>query len=97
MFKQIQKDLGGVDVCINNAGLSHCAPLLSGSTADWKNMLDVNFNFFKFSAPYFKALVHEYCNENIKICFLWERERDWEKENLFEKYDWIGYQDFKKK
>lgn len=42
MFKQIQKDLGGVDVCINNAGLSHCAPLLSGSTADWKNMLDVN-------------------------------------------------------
>lgn len=70
MFKQIQKDLGGVDVCINNAGLSHCAPLLSGSTADWKNMLDVNFNFFKFSAPYFKALVHEYCNENIKICFL---------------------------
>lgn len=46
MFKKIQKDLGGVDVCINNAGLSHCAPLLSGSTADWKNMLDVNFNFF---------------------------------------------------
>ncbi|XP_052688400.1 dehydrogenase/reductase SDR family member 11-like isoform X2 [Crassostrea angulata] len=42
MFKQIQKDLGGVDVCINNAGLAHCAPLLSGSTADWKNMLDVN-------------------------------------------------------
>lgn len=42
MFKKIQKDLGGVDVCINNAGLSHCAPLLSGSTADWKNMLDVN-------------------------------------------------------
>lgn len=42
MFKQIQTDLGGVDVCINNAGLSHCAPLLSGSTADWRNMLDVN-------------------------------------------------------
>ena len=42
MFGRIQSELGGVDVCINNAGLAHCAPLLSGSTADWKNMLDVN-------------------------------------------------------
>jgi NAD(P)-dependent dehydrogenase (short-subunit alcohol dehydrogenase family) len=42
MFGRIQSELGGVDVCINNAGLSHCAPLLSGSTADWRNMLDVS-------------------------------------------------------
>lgn len=81
MFKKIQKDLGGVDVCINNAGLSHCAPLLSGSTADWKNMLDVNFNFFKFSAPYSKALVHEYCNENTRFVFF-ERDRLRERESF---------------
>ncbi|XP_061182581.1 dehydrogenase/reductase SDR family member 11-like [Saccostrea echinata] len=42
MFGRIQKELGGVDVCINNAGLAHISPLLSGSTADWRNMLDVN-------------------------------------------------------
>lgn len=42
MFRRIQTELGGVDVCINNAGLAHCAPLLSGNTADWRNMLEVS-------------------------------------------------------
>lgn len=42
MFERIKKDLGGVDVCINNAGLSHNAPLLSGTTEQWRNMLDVS-------------------------------------------------------
>ena len=38
---------GGIDVCINNAGLAHDAPLLSGRTSDWKEMLDVgNLNVF---------------------------------------------------
>jgi len=42
MFAKIKKELGGVDVCVNNAGLSHNAPLLTGKTEDWKNMLEVN-------------------------------------------------------
>ncbi|XP_042905643.1 dehydrogenase/reductase SDR family member 11 isoform X2 [Parasteatoda tepidariorum] len=42
MFQAIKQDVGRLDVCINNAGLSHNAPLLSGTTSDWKNMLDVN-------------------------------------------------------
>ena len=41
MFDKIKNDLGGVDVCINNAGLAHDAPLLSGSTEDWRHMLEV--------------------------------------------------------
>lgn len=41
-FKMAQAEFGGVDVCINNAGLAHNAPLLTGSTSDWKNMLDVS-------------------------------------------------------
>jgi NADP-dependent 3-hydroxy acid dehydrogenase YdfG len=42
MFEEISKNFKGVDVCINNAGLSHCAPLLSGDTSQWRQMLDVN-------------------------------------------------------
>ncbi|GFT92051.1 hypothetical protein NPIL_676911 [Nephila pilipes] len=42
LFDEIRKTFGRLDVCINNAGLSHDAPLLSGSTSDWRNMLDVN-------------------------------------------------------
>ncbi|XP_038061838.1 dehydrogenase/reductase SDR family member 11-like [Patiria miniata] len=42
MFDQIWRKFGGVDVCINNAGISHAASLLDGDTQKWKNMLDVN-------------------------------------------------------
>jgi len=44
MFDVIRKDsnLGRVDVCINNAGLAHNAPLLTGDPAMWKHMFDVN-------------------------------------------------------
>ncbi|XP_006801675.2 dehydrogenase/reductase SDR family member 11-like [Neolamprologus brichardi] len=37
------RDVGKIqDVCINNAGLAHPEPLLSGETSGWKNMMDVN-------------------------------------------------------
>ena len=42
MFREIKSRHGGVDVCINNAGLGGAAPLLSGDTGLWKNMLDVS-------------------------------------------------------
>lgn len=42
MFERIKKEHGCVDVCVNNAGLSHNAPLLSGKTEDWRHMLEVN-------------------------------------------------------
>ncbi|KAK6169165.1 hypothetical protein SNE40_020266 [Patella caerulea] len=44
MFKTIKSNesLRGVDVCINNAGLAHNAPILSGQTQEWREMLDVN-------------------------------------------------------
>ena len=38
------KKNGGIDVCINNAGLGEAAPLLSGETDQWRKMLDVSKN-----------------------------------------------------
>jgi NADP-dependent 3-hydroxy acid dehydrogenase YdfG len=43
MFKMIKQNLGGVDVCVNNAGMANAAPLLSGETKDWREMIDVSF------------------------------------------------------
>ena len=42
LFEHIRGHWGGVDVLINNAGLGHNAPLLSGETAHWREMLEVN-------------------------------------------------------
>ncbi|XP_037534194.1 dehydrogenase/reductase SDR family member 11-like [Nematolebias whitei] len=42
MFSAIKAQHRGVDVCVNNTGLAHAEPLLSGKTNSWKNMLDVN-------------------------------------------------------
>lgn len=44
MFRIIRQDpdLGRVDVLINNAGLAHDAPLLTGDVQQWKHMFDVN-------------------------------------------------------
>uniref|UniRef100_A0A3B4GN56 Dehydrogenase/reductase SDR family member 11 n=1 Tax=Pundamilia nyererei TaxID=303518 RepID=A0A3B4GN56_9CICH len=42
MFSAIKTLHKGVDVCINNAGLAHNEPLLSGRTEGWRNMIDVN-------------------------------------------------------
>ena len=36
------KKNGGIDVCINNAGLANAAPLLSGTTDQWREMMDVS-------------------------------------------------------
>ena len=43
VFEYGKSTLGGIDVCINNAGVAHDAPLLSANSAteDWRNMLEV--------------------------------------------------------
>ena len=39
----IKQNLGGVDVCVNNAEMANAAPLLSGEAKDWREMIDVGF------------------------------------------------------
>ena len=41
MFEKIRSEFGTLHVCVNAAGLSKDAPLLSGDTDSWKEMLDV--------------------------------------------------------
>jgi NADP-dependent 3-hydroxy acid dehydrogenase YdfG len=42
MFSTIRERWGGVDVLVNNAGLGHHSPLLSGDTEMWRETLEVN-------------------------------------------------------
>ena len=42
MMSEIKSQLGGADICVNNAGLGYDASLLSGTTEKWKIMLDVS-------------------------------------------------------
>ena len=42
MFSSIKSSYRGIDVCINNAGLAHPEPLLTGKTSGWRNMIDVS-------------------------------------------------------
>ena len=41
VFAAAKTQFGGIDVCINNAGLAHNAPILTGETHYWRDMLEV--------------------------------------------------------
>jgi NADP-dependent 3-hydroxy acid dehydrogenase YdfG len=41
-FTAARERFGGVDLLVNNAGLGRDAPLCSGATEDWREMLEVN-------------------------------------------------------
>jgi NADP-dependent 3-hydroxy acid dehydrogenase YdfG len=42
LFAEVRECFGGVDVLVNNAGLGRSAPLSSGATEHWREMLEVN-------------------------------------------------------
>lgn len=42
MFQRIKEEVGGVDICVNNAGTAKFAPLIDGSTELWREMLELN-------------------------------------------------------
>ncbi|KAJ9585029.1 hypothetical protein L9F63_020639, partial [Diploptera punctata] len=41
-FHWIKKNLGGVDILVNNAAVAIQAPMINGQTEQWKAMLDTN-------------------------------------------------------
>ena len=42
MFSKIRTEHARLDVCVNNAGAAHDAPILSGSYDHWRSMLNVS-------------------------------------------------------
>ncbi|MBX3184991.1 MAG: SDR family NAD(P)-dependent oxidoreductase [Polyangiaceae bacterium] len=42
LFERIRADHGGVDVLVNSAGLGRETPLIGGSAAAWREMLELN-------------------------------------------------------
>ncbi len=42
LFEAVRTQWGGVDILVNSAGLGHKAPLMSGETELWREMLEVN-------------------------------------------------------
>ena len=42
LFAAARERFGGVDVLVNNAGLGRSAPVTSGETERWREMLEVN-------------------------------------------------------
>ena len=54
MFGKITAEHGGIDVLINNAGLTRDAPLLSGDVQSWNLMLQVSISSppFNFTPNY---------------------------------------------
>lgn len=42
MFAKVRQEWGGVDVLVNSAGLGRDAPLMTGATEHWREMIEVN-------------------------------------------------------
>lgn len=72
LFSQAEKAFGGVDVLVNNAGISRVAPLADVSSADWDEMLAVNAkSAFLCSKRAQGAMIRRAFGRIINIASMW--------------------------
>lgn len=72
MFQEAEKAFGGVDILINNAGISHIGLLTDMDITDWNRIVATNltsvFSTCKCAVPY---MVHKKSGKIINISSVW--------------------------
>ena len=72
LFKKIRKQFGGVDVLVNNAGISYIGLLQDMTSAAWARIVRTNltsvFNCCRLAIPY---MVEKKCGKIINISSVW--------------------------
>lgn len=72
LFKEIKQQFSGVDVVVNNAGISHIGLLTDMTPEEWQTILDTNlssiFYTSKLAVPY---MVSKQCGKIINISSVW--------------------------
>lgn len=72
LFSQIAEHFGGVDVLINNAGISYIGLLTDMSIEDWNRIVSTNltsaFSTSKLALPY---MLRQKCGKIINISSVW--------------------------
>ena len=72
MFEETKETFGGIDIVINNAGISHIGLLSDMSAEEWHNLLDINlssvFYTSKLAIPY---MLSKQAGKIINISSVW--------------------------
>ncbi len=69
--ERIEREVGPIDVLVNNAGLQRRGPLETISVADWRAVIETNLTgAFLMSQPVARRMIDRRCGKIINICSL---------------------------